>query len=119
MLGDHRRASEVAVDRRVTEAGVAEHVVPMPVGVHDCLDRPRQQPELVAQLVGPAMAGAGVDDRQAHLAADDADGLVERLVAAHPHAVPDLPPRGGHVPRRTAVPEALTMSMLPWPPTVS
>lgn len=28
-------------------------------------------------------------------------------------------PGRGHAPSRTAVPEALTMSMLPWPPTVS
>jgi hypothetical protein len=74
--------------------------------------------QIGAQLIGQAVAGAGVDDHQAGRAADDADRLVQRLIPAHPHAVADLAPDRSHAPSRTAVPDAVTMSIEPLP-TVS
>ena len=90
----------------------------MAVGVHHGRQGTGQLLEIGAQLIGQAMAGAGVDDDQARLATDDADRLVQRRVAADPDAIPDLAPDARHAPRRTAVPEAVTISIDPWP-TVS
>jgi hypothetical protein len=70
----------------------------MAMRVHDRHDLAGQLAEVVAQLIGQWVVGAGVDDGQASLAADRADRLVERLVAANPDAVADLAPGRGHVP---------------------
>jgi hypothetical protein len=88
------------------------------MGVDHADDRAAQLRQLLSQLVGEAVAGAGVDDDQARIATDDPDGLIEVPVAPDPDPLADLAPDRGHVPRRTAVPDAVTMSMPPLP-TVS
>ena len=108
----------MAPDWQGGEAGVAEGVIPVAVRVDHRHDPAGQLPQIVAQLIGQTVVGARVDDGKASLPTDGADRLVESLVPTHPDAVADLLPGGRHAPRRTAVPDAVTMSMLPWP-TVS
>ena len=55
-------------------------------------------PQVVAELIGQAVVRPRVDDREARLAPDRADRLVERLVSANPDPVGDLVPDRGHAP---------------------
>jgi hypothetical protein len=82
----------------VSEAGVAECVIPVTMRVDNGREFAGELPEVVAELVGQAMVRPRVDDGQPGIAPDRADRLVERLVATHPDAVGDLLPDRGHAP---------------------
>ena len=97
-LGDEVGAADVAPDREWREARVAEGVVPVTVRVDHRHEVSGELPQVVAQLIGQAVVRPRVDDREAGVAPDRADRLVERLVSANPDPVADLVPDRGHTP---------------------
>ena len=97
-LGDHSSTARVTPDRQRREPGVPKRVVPMTVGVDDRDHLSGKRAQIVTQLVRSSMMGAGVDDDQAAVAADDTDRLVERFVSPYPDAIGDLAPDRAQVP---------------------
>ena len=88
----------VPVDWHGGETLVAEGVVEVGVGVHDCHHGlVAELPEVPADLVGLARRGARVDQQEAAGAADHADAHVQRVVPALEDPLSHLTPARHHL----------------------
>jgi hypothetical protein len=88
----------VPVDGHGGETLVAEGVVEVGVGVHDCQHGlVAELAEVAADLVGLARRGTRVDQQEAAGAADHADAHVQRVVPALEHPLSHLSPARHHL----------------------